>query len=87
MSYNPLIVTVIHKENKPTQNFVNTCFFFVILENACDFVEFTKRIDLVEPLLEFTLLRRNPRHDEEIAQLVSILLRPMINNLPTVTDI
>ncbi|XP_026727567.1 cathepsin L1-like [Trichoplusia ni] len=41
--------------------------FNLNIEDACDFVEFTERIDVVEPLQEFTMLRRNPRHDEEIA--------------------
>ncbi|CAH0587839.1 unnamed protein product [Chrysodeixis includens] len=58
-----------------------SAMFNLNIENACESIEFTGRLDLVEPLQEFTMLRRNPRHDVEIDQYKSKYGRVYLDKL------
>ncbi|CAH0587828.1 unnamed protein product [Chrysodeixis includens] len=60
--------TYVHHFDEVQTKHHNSAMFNLNVADACEHVEITDRMDIVEPLREFTMMRRDPRHDVEIEQ-------------------
>ncbi|KAJ8714310.1 hypothetical protein PYW07_002535 [Mythimna separata] len=58
----------VHQFDEVQARHHDASMFQLNIADACEQVEITNRMESVEPLREFTMLRRDPRHDREIEQ-------------------
>ncbi|KAJ8718240.1 hypothetical protein PYW08_002477 [Mythimna loreyi] len=58
----------VHQFDEVEARHHDSSMFHLNIADACEQVEITNRMESVEPLREFTMLRRDPRHDVEVEQ-------------------